>query len=152
METCACMPNHVHSHVCPAYHRHLYKCLLLMHPLQAVVLLCTLLSALQSTLVKYLYSRISRSRCKSSSDVAGTTVLFRILYNKIENVIFVFCFVLCFIYLCENYCKPIIRQYYIANCMIWEHRLTLFGAYEQTGLSNALLEFRTCLTVEGLTV
>ena len=86
---------------------------------------------------------------KSSSDVVGTTVLFRILYNKAENVIFIFCFCLCFIYLCENYYKPIIVQYYIANCMIWEHRLC--WTYEQSGLTNALLE-QSLFDCRGLTV
>ena len=46
-----------------------------MHPLQVVVLLYTLLySTVYSTVVQYLYfkPRISRSKHKSSSDVAGS--------------------------------------------------------------------------------
>ena len=56
-----------------------------VHPLQAVVLLCTLLySTAESTVVRYLYfkPRMSGSKQKSSGDVAGTTVLF-----KIKNVL-----------------------------------------------------------------
>ena len=35
--------------------------------------------------VQYLYfkPRVSRSQCKSRGEVAGTTVLFKVLYNKI---------------------------------------------------------------------
>ena len=44
--------------------------------------------------------------CKhySSSDVAGTTVLFKVLYYKVKNVLFIF---VCFLiyYLCEKYFK-----------------------------------------------
>ena len=46
-----------------------------MHPLQVVVLLCTLLySTVYSTVVQCLYFklRMSESKCKSSDDVAGT--------------------------------------------------------------------------------
>ena len=45
------------------------------HPLQVVVLLCILLySTVHNTVVQDLYfkPRMSRSKCKSSSDVAGT--------------------------------------------------------------------------------
>ena len=40
--------------------------------------------------VQYLYfkPRMSGSKCKSSNDVAGTTVLFKVLYCKIKNVLF----------------------------------------------------------------
>ena len=62
---------------------------------------CTLLySTVQSTVVRYLYfkPRRSGSKSKSSDDVAGTTVLFKVLYCKIKNVFFIFwvCF-LCII-------------------------------------------------------
>ena len=53
-----------------------------MHPLQVVVLLCALLySTVSSTVVQYLYfkPRMSGSKHKSSGDVAGTTVLFKVL-------------------------------------------------------------------------
>ena len=104
-----------------------------------VVLLCTLLySTVQSTVVQYLYfkPRMSGSKCKSSSDVAGTAkkcqllyctiVLFKVLYCKIKNVSFIFCICLFFMYyLCEKYYKPITVQYYIANCVSWVPRLTL---------------------------
>ncbi|KAI4548574.1 hypothetical protein MG293_000904 [Ovis ammon polii] len=49
-------------------------------PLQVAVRLCILLySMVQSTTVQYLYfkPRMSRSKCKSSGDIAGTTVLFK---------------------------------------------------------------------------
>ena len=48
------------------------------------------------------------SKRKSSGDVAGTTVLFKVLYCKINNVFFIFCVSLFFMYyLCEKYYKPI---------------------------------------------
>ena len=68
-----------------------------MHPLQVVVLLCTLLcSTVESTVVQYLYfkPRMSRHKRKSSGDVVGpakklsTLVLFKVLYCKIKNVLF----------------------------------------------------------------
>ena len=37
----------------------------------------------------YFKPKMSRGKCKSSSDVVGTTVLFKILYCKILNVYFV---------------------------------------------------------------
>ena len=69
---------------------------------------------------------MSRSEHKSSDDVAGTTVLFKVLYYKIKNVSFIF---LCFLmyYLCEKYYKPIVVQYYITNCVSWVPSLTLLG-------------------------
>ena len=69
---------------------------------------------------------MSRSEHKSSDDVAGTTVLFKVLDCKIKNVSFIF---LCFLmyYLCEKYYKPIVVQYYITNCVSWVPSLTLLG-------------------------
>ena len=64
-----------------------------VRPLQVTVLLCTLLySTVESTVVQYLYfkPRMSGSKRKSNSDVAGTTVLFKVLYCKIKKV-FMFC-------------------------------------------------------------
>ena len=45
-----------------------------VHPVQVVVHLCLLYTTVQSTVVQYLYFKpsISRSKYKSSSDVAGT--------------------------------------------------------------------------------
>ena len=41
---------------------------------------------------------MSRSNHKSSGDIVGTTVLFKVLYYKIKNVVFI-----CFLYyLCES--------------------------------------------------
>ena len=59
---------------------------------------------------------MSGNEHKSSDDVAGTTILFKVLYCKIKNVSFIF---LCFLmyYLCEKYYKPIVVQYYIINCV-----------------------------------
>ena len=68
---------------------------------------------------------MSGNKHKSSSDVAGTTVLFKVLYCKIKNVLF-FCVCLFFMYyLCEKYYKPFTVQYYVANCVTWVPRLTL---------------------------
>ena len=76
--------------------------------------------------VQYLYfkRRMSRSKHTSSGDVAGTTVLFRVLYCKIKNVFFIFLFVFMY-YLCKKYYKPITVWYYIASCVSWVPRLTL---------------------------
>ena len=58
---------------------------------------------------------MSGRKRKSSGDVAGITVLFKVLYCKIKNVFFFVClFMYC---LCEKYYKPITVQYYIANCV-----------------------------------
>ena len=56
-----------------------------------------------------------------------TTALLRLLYQKIENVFFIF---LCFLmyYLCVKYYKSIIVQYSIANCVSWVPRLTLLDS------------------------
>ena len=48
-----------------------------MHPIQVVVLLCTLLySSVQSAVVQYLYfkPRVSESKHKISGDIAGTAM------------------------------------------------------------------------------
>ena len=71
-----------------------------MHPLQVVVLLRTLFySTVQSTVVQYIYfkPRMSRSKHKSRGDVAGTTILFKVLYRKIKNVFQFFVFVFLYI-------------------------------------------------------
>ena len=54
--------------------------------------------------MKYLYfkPRMSGSKCKCSSEVAGTTVTFKALYCKIKNVFF---FLFFMHYLCEKYYK-----------------------------------------------
>ena len=66
---------------------------------------------------------MSRSKHKSSSVVAGTTVLFKVLYSKIKNALFLCLFFM--YYLCEKYYKPIIVQYYKDDCVCWVPRLTL---------------------------
>ena len=40
-----------------------------------------------------------------------------VLYQKIENVFFVFCVFFKMYYLCEKYYKSIIVQYSVANCV-----------------------------------
>ena len=39
----------------------------------------------------YFKPRMSGSQCKGSSEVAGTTITFKVLYCKIKNVSFIFC-------------------------------------------------------------
>jgi len=113
MYACVCMSSHVSWFMYLAY---IVTC---VHPLPVVMLLCTLsYSTIQRTVVQCLYlkPRMSGSEHKSNDDVAGTTVLFKVLYCKIKNVSFIF---LCFLmyYLCEKYYKPIVVQYYITNCV-----------------------------------
>ena len=95
MQICIRTSNHVSQFTCLA---DIVTCL---HPLQVVVLLCTLLyNTVQSTVVQYLYfkTRMSGSKLKSSGDIAGATVLFKVLYYKIKNVFFIFCvYFLCII-------------------------------------------------------
>ena len=66
---------------------------------------------------------MSRIKRKSDGDVAGTTVLFKVLYCKIKNVYFLCLFFT--YYLREKYYKPIPVQYYRADCVSWVPRLTL---------------------------
>ena len=47
---------------------------------------------------------MSESKYKSSGDVADNTVLFRVLYCKIKNILGLFVFMY---YLCEKYYKTI---------------------------------------------
>ena len=122
MQACIGMSNHISQFMC------LVCMVMCVHPLQVVVLLCTLLySTVQSTVVQYLYfkPRMSGSKHKSSGDVAHTTVLFKVLYCKIKNVFFNFfvCFFMC--YLCEKYYKPITVQYYIVDCVTQVPRIAL---------------------------
>ena len=78
---------------------------------------------------------MSRSKRKSSGDVAGTTVLFKVLYCKIKNVFNFFVFGM--YYLCEKYYKPITVQYCTADHVSWVPKLTLLDlgtnwTYERT--------------------
>ena len=64
-----------------------------MCPLQVAVRFCSLLYGVaQSTLEQGLYfkPRMSRSKCKSSGHIEGTTVLLKVLYCKIKTVFFIF--------------------------------------------------------------
>ena len=75
---------------------------------------CILYSTVESIVVQYLYVKPRAvSKRKNSSDVSGTTVLFRVLYCKIKNV---WSFVLFMYYLGEMYSKSITVQYYTAGC------------------------------------
>ena len=46
----------------------------------------------------------------------GTTVIFKILYYKTKNVLFIYLFFMCLLY--EKYYKPTTVQYYIANVLV----------------------------------
>ena len=54
-----------------------------------------------------------------------TTVLFKVLYSRIKNVLIFVCFLM--YYLCEKYYRPVIVQYYMADCISWVPRLALSG-------------------------
>ena len=95
---------------------------------------------------------MSGSKCKSSGDVAGTAVLFKVLYCKIKNVFFTFYICLFFMYcLCEKSYKPITVQYYIADCISWVPRLNFVELSNKLDLQTRSQNV-TCLYVEGLTV
>ena len=83
----------------------------------------------------YFKPRMSRSKHKSSSDVVvpvgsicGCTVLLYFSrYCTVRFSKFIFLYFLMY-YLCEKYYKPIIVQYYIADCVSWVPReLTVHG-------------------------
>ena len=61
---------------------------------------------------------MSGSKHKSSSDIAGTTVLFKVLYFKIKIFFKLYVFVF-YVSLCEKYYKPIIVQYYISDYQLY---------------------------------
>ena len=68
---------------------------------------------------------MSGSKHKSSDDVAGAPVLFKVLYCKIKNVLLIF---LCSFFcadMYEKYYKPMRVKYDIAKCISWAPRLTL---------------------------
>ena len=82
----------------------LMSILMCVHPLLVLVLLGILLySTASSTVVQYLYPNpmMSRSKLKSSSDIAATAVLLKVLYCKVKNVFSIFC-LLFMCYLCEQ--------------------------------------------------
>ena len=65
-----------------------------VHALQTVRLSCTLLyCSVYSAVVQCLHfkPRMSKSMCKSRDDIAGITVLFKVLYYKIKSAYFL-CF------------------------------------------------------------
>ena len=93
---------------------------------------------------------MSRSKHKSSGDVAGTkkcqlfiVLLYFSRYCTVRLKMFIFCLFFMY-YLCKKYYKPITVQYYIADCVYWVPRLT-------AGLTNALSE-QNSFVCSGLTV
>ena len=101
------MSNHISQFTCLAY---IVMC---VHPLSQLCFCTLLCSTVQCTVVQYLYCkpRMSGRKCKSSGEVAGTTVLFKVLYCKIKNVFFIFCVCLFMCYLCEKCYEPIAVLY-----------------------------------------
>ena len=91
---------------------------------------------------------MSRSKCKSSGDVPGTTVLFKVLYCKIKNVYFLCLFFM--YYLCETDYKPITVQYYIANCVSWVPKLTSLDL--RINWTYDMLSEQNSFVYSGLTV
>ena len=118
-----------------------------VHPLQVVVLLCTLLySTVQSTVVRYhlpppLPPPVSSSsclftRCHPLYTSYCTVLLDFSRYCKILNVFFIFCVCL----LCIICVKSIINlsQYYMADCVSWVPRLTLLDLWTNWTYERAL--------------
>ena len=58
-------------------------------------------------------------------DASCTTVLFKVLYCKTNNVFFIFVCLFFMYYLFKNYYKPVTVPYYIVICVSWVPRLTL---------------------------
>ena len=85
----------------------------------------------QSTAVQYLYfkPRMSGRKWKCSSDVTGTSILFKVRYYRIENVLFSVCF-LCIV--CVKSFINLLKYSSMADCVSWASRLT-FWTYEQIG-------------------
>ena len=107
---------HMSSHVSPIMQ--LALCLLLLMILQLYHLPPPLPSPLiNSSFLFTRYQSLYASCC---------TVLFRVLYCEIKNVVFIFCICFFMYCLCEKYYKLIIVQYCTANCVSWVPRLTLF--------------------------
>ena len=79
---------------------------------------------------------MSRSKHKSSGDIAGTTVVFKVLYCKVKNVLF---FVLGFYVLCEKYYKCITVQDHVADYVSWVPKLTLLDLTNK--LNSLRMEF-----------
>ena len=79
-----------------------------------------------------------------------TTVLFKVLYYKIKNVYFCVCLFFMY-YLREKYYKPVIVEYYIADCVSWVPRLTLLDLQTNWTLMNALSK-QNSIVCRGLSV
>ena len=93
-----------------------------VHPLQVAVCLTEQGCGEDRSTESLLQAQESRS----SGNVAGTTVFFKVLCYKTAKNFFVFvCLSLLPVFLCEKYYKPIIVQYYIADCVSWIPGLTL---------------------------
>ena len=82
------------------------------------VLVCTLLySTVQSTVKQCLCPGCLEAGVKAA---VMQYCIFKALYCKVKNVLFVFIY-----YLCEKYYKHITVQRYIADCVFWIPRLNL---------------------------
>ena len=127
MRTCVRVSNHVKFVHVSCVHCHVYEsstsgCAFVYFTVQDCIEYSSTVSLFQAQDV--------RSMHKSSSDVAGTNVLFKVLYFKMKNVFLIFCVCLLLMYyLCEKYYKPIPVQYYIADCVSWVPRLTLLDLW-----------------------
>ena len=123
-----------------------------VHPLQVVVLLCTLQYCTEySSIVSLFQAQDVQKQASKPVGVAGTTVFFKALYCKIKSLFFIFCVCLFFMYyLREKYYKPIPLQYYRADCVSWVPRLTV-GLTNKLDLTNALSEWNL-LVCRRLTV
>ena len=85
-----------------------------------------------------LYASCCATLLYFSSTFSLYLLYFLLLYYKIKNVL------LFMYYLCEKYYKPIKVQYFIVNWVSWVPRLTVLDL-EQIGLTNALLEQKSCM-------
>ena len=76
---------------------------------------------------------VSNSSCLFTGcqplDASCTTVLFKVLYYKINNVFFIFC--VCFLCII---CLTVLLQYSVASCVSWIPRLTLLDLMNKVGL------------------
>ena len=89
----------VHSYVQIYKLAHCLACIVMcMNHLQGW-LCCVLCNSILSTVGQYLCfkSRMSGSKYKSSGDIGGTTLLFKVMYCKIKNVVLIFCVCILFV-------------------------------------------------------
>ena len=149
------MCSHVQS--CKLVHMSSISCLTHVSSTSGCDFVYFMYSTVQSTVVQYLYFQpmISKSKHKSSGDIAGTTVLFKVLYFKkvrlnlqIKNLFFISC-VCFFYYLCESIIS-LLQHSTIQLIVSVGYLGYLCQVYEQIGLINVLLEWNLFLC-RGLT-